>query len=251
MLFLDFSTNVFTRLLEISLIMINKSITKNNTTHIIIVALLSVFLVGCGSGGEAKSTSGISSPSQDSNNNDIEQPVGQVVTITSNPQSQTVNENVSVTLSVSAAGESLAYQWRKGGQPIPGATQSILVITSASESDQGVYDVVVSNSGSSETSLSALLTVQNNVIASVSLNWAIPLQREDGSDLELYEIDGYVVAYGTNAQNLDAAISVLGGVETSFVVEDLPANTYYFAIATVDSKGIQGTYSDVIELSVM
>jgi len=230
--------------------MIYKIITENNYIRFFIVALLSVFLIACG-GGKANSSSSISLPSQGSNDNDLEQPVEQVLTITTDPQSQTVNENVSVTLSVSALGENLAYQWRKDGQPILGASLSVLVIASVSESDHGVYDVVVSNSESSETSLSALLTVLNNMTSSVALTWEVPLQREDGTDLEVYEIDGYVVAYGTDANNLDSAVSVSGGWETSFVVEDLPANTYYFAIATVDSKGIQGAYSGVIEQSVM
>jgi hypothetical protein len=225
-----------------------KSITGFSAIRLFIIALLGVCLTACG-GGESKSS--ILSASKNTNNNDFEQATEQVVTISSNPQSQSVTENLLVTFSVSASGEDLAYQWRKDGQLILGATQSTLVILSVSVSDYGVYDVVVSNSESSATSLSAVLISQNNVQSSVSLEWDIPYQREDGSDLEVYEIDGYVVIYGTDAQNLNSVISVFGGEETSFVIKNLPANTYYFAIATVDSKGVQGVYSEVIEQSVL
>lgn len=87
--------------------------------------------------------------------------------------------------------------------------------------------------------------------ASVSLSWGIPLKREDGSDLELYEIDGYVVAYGTDANNLDNTIDITGAGETQVVITDLPVDTYYFAIATVDNLGVTGNFSDVIAQQVM
>lgn len=87
--------------------------------------------------------------------------------------------------------------------------------------------------------------------ANVSLNWGIPLHREDGSELELYEIDGYVVAYGTDAENLDNTVDVTGAAETSLVISDLPLDTYYFAIATIDNEGVVGNFSDVIAQQVM
>jgi len=91
----------------------------------------------------------------------------------------------------------------------------------------------------------------SKTIFSVLLNWDTPLLREDGSNLELYEIDGYVVAYGTDAQNLNTTVSIVGAGETNFLVENLSVNTYYFAIATVGSNGVRGAFSNSIKQTVM
>jgi hypothetical protein len=55
-------------------------------------------------------------------------------------------------LSVGASGPGLAYQWRHGGQPIPGATGPVLTIQPVAPADEGVYDVRVSNTCGTVTS---------------------------------------------------------------------------------------------------
>ena len=94
-------------------------------------------------------------------------PSATIPTMLEHPASQSVTSGSSVTLSVSASGESLSYQWYKGGSVIAGATGSIITgatsatytIGSASESDAGAYSVVVSNSAGSVTSNAATLSV--------------------------------------------------------------------------------------------
>lgn len=80
--------------------------------------------------------------------------------ITQQPQPpQPVCEGTSVTLSVTAQGSGLSYQWRLNGQNIPGATlatyQFIATLNAA-----GVYDVVVSNACGSVTSDTVRVTVK-------------------------------------------------------------------------------------------
>ena len=80
--------------------------------------------------------------------------------ITAQPQGQTVPAGGTATFSVSATGAgSLAYQWRKNGGSLPGATNAALSLASVSTNDAGSYSVVVSNSGGSVTSSNAQLTV--------------------------------------------------------------------------------------------
>jgi hypothetical protein len=85
------------------------------------------------------------------------------VTITdaSQPADQLVSEGGSVTFTVSAAGSApLTYQWFKGTDPIPGATESSYSISSVRVSDAGDYRVTVSNPlPSSATSRTARLSV--------------------------------------------------------------------------------------------
>ncbi len=179
------------------------------------------------------------------------------VEIVSQPSAVEVDEGAQAQLSVVAqGGGSLVYQWRKNEVNISGANASTLTIGSAELADAGVYDVIVSNSVGSDVSLDALLQVNEVVIdvpvvATVALTWDTPTEREDGSALELYEINGYVIAYGTDSNNLSETVTVTGGGELDASIEDLSAGTYYFAIATVDSDGVRGEFSEQITQTVM
>ncbi len=79
--------------------------------------------------------------------------------ITSQPQDTFVTIGSTATLSVTAMGNNLFYQWYKDGSPLSGENSSTITITNAQLSDTGNYTVVVSNSGGSLTSSPARLTV--------------------------------------------------------------------------------------------
>lgn len=82
------------------------------------------------------------------------------VTITTQPSSQTVFAGSDVTFNVSATGNSLRYQWRKGGIDIAGANGSSYTITNVAVADAGSYDVVVTGAcPPSVISDAAVLTV--------------------------------------------------------------------------------------------
>jgi hypothetical protein len=83
------------------------------------------------------------------------------IKITSQPASQSVVRGNAFTLSVSATGTALTYQWRKGGNPITGSTASTLTVSGAADADAGSYDVVVTNALTSVTSNAATITVTN------------------------------------------------------------------------------------------
>ena len=64
------------------------------------------------------------------------------------------------TFTVTAAGTlPLHYQWRHGGNPIPGATTDFLVLTNLTAQDAGNYDVVITNRAGSTNSALATLNV--------------------------------------------------------------------------------------------
>ena len=73
--------------------------------------------------------------------------------ILAQPMAQSIILSNSATLSVSAsASGAVAYQWRKNGTNVAGATNAALTVTNAQPSDVGSYDVVVSSGGASVTS---------------------------------------------------------------------------------------------------
>ena len=76
------------------------------------------------------------------------------------PQNQSIAAGTNATLSVNAVGGgALAYQWRKNGVAIPGATGATLTLANVALDAAARYDVVVSDATSSLTTFPAQLTV--------------------------------------------------------------------------------------------
>jgi Immunoglobulin domain len=89
-------------------------------------------------------------------------------TITAQPQDRTVAIGQTAQFSVSVTGSPApAFQWRRNGTPIAGATASSYTTPAVTSSDNGaVFSVVVSNSQGSVTSSGATLTVNVGSVAS-------------------------------------------------------------------------------------
>ncbi len=80
--------------------------------------------------------------------------------IAGQPQGMIVNEGSPARFSVVAAGaRPLAYQWRRSGTNIPGATATYHALAAASTNDAGLYSAVVTNLYGTTTSAVAILTV--------------------------------------------------------------------------------------------
>jgi predicted outer membrane repeat protein len=79
------------------------------------------------------------------------------------PVGQSVNEGDAFTLTVVATNQNsttaLAYQWRKDGEDIVGATSSTFTRTHAVVDDAGMYDVLVINDGGGLASAKVAVTV--------------------------------------------------------------------------------------------
>ncbi len=82
------------------------------------------------------------------------------ITIQTQPSSRVLRPGEPLVLNVVAAGTGpLEYQWRRGSEAVPGATGAEYRIESSSESDSGLYDVVVRNVVGEVTSQGATVTV--------------------------------------------------------------------------------------------
>ncbi|HEV2861284.1 MAG TPA: pectinesterase family protein [Pyrinomonadaceae bacterium] len=92
-------------------------------------------------------------------------PVPPPPAITAPPADTTPVVGTPASLSVSATGNNLFYQWFKNGALIPGATQQTLGFASAQVSDSASYHVVVSNSSGSVASSPAKLLVVSGMQA--------------------------------------------------------------------------------------
>lgn len=82
------------------------------------------------------------------------------VSITQQPQSRTIFQGQPATFAVAVAGSApLAYQWRKNGTSIAGATFASYSLSAATLADAGEYSVAVTNFAGSATSSNAALIV--------------------------------------------------------------------------------------------
>lgn len=173
------------------------------------------------------------------------------VMITHQTQSQTVVSGMPFALSVSASGDApLNYQWFIDGNAIVAANSAQYLVPSASVSDQGIYTVLVSNPSSSELSEPAFITVNQPQLASIELTWDTPTQREDGSPLSFSEIQSYVIEYGTSLTKLQNRLYIVNQLPNSTVINELLPGTLFLRIATIDSDGVQGTFSDTISITI-
>jgi hypothetical protein len=77
------------------------------------------------------------------------------------PRGRLVNANTDATFTVEATGTDLAYQWRFNGNPLANAAAPMLTLTRVQTANAGTYTVVVSNSGGSVVSDSAVLFVND------------------------------------------------------------------------------------------
>lgn len=91
--------------------------------------------------------------------------VDETPAITSPPADLVVTAGQSATLSVTATGGSLVYQWLKGDLEIPKATNASLTFAATRVADSGTYRVRVGNSGGSLLSPPAVLTVNPGNVA--------------------------------------------------------------------------------------
>ncbi len=124
--------------------------------------------------------------------------------ITDQPTGLTAAVGEPALFRVTATGSSpLAYQWRKNGAPIPGATAAIFTIAAVSPSDAGDYTVVVSNgSGTATSAPPAVLTVSFDQPSPAELSYEAPGPTNRRSGLTISEIH-YHPADRTDGRNLE------------------------------------------------
>lgn len=123
--------------------------------------------------------------------------------ITLQPQPTTGLANGTVTLSVTATGSDLTYQWRKNGRNLPdggnisGATSSTLVISNLSPDDEAVYNVAVFNAGGSVVSRNASVAISQYKIDEALVGYWKFDQSSGGSAVNSVAGGSPAVATGT------------------------------------------------------
>ena len=108
----------------------------------------------------------------------------------------------------------------------------------------GVYDkIVISVSdGTIKDSLPEFtITVSEGALGSVTLSWAAPTENADGT--ALLDLAGFNIYIGKESGAYTRKIQIRNPGLTTYVVQNLIPDTYYFAATAFNSSAIESTFS--------
>ena len=110
---------------------------------------------------------------------------------------------------------------------------------------EGLYnDIRISaTDGSATVTLQPFsIDVVQSALGAVTLSWTAPSANIDGTPLT--DLRSYTVYYGIESGNYTQVVSLDNAGTTTYVIENLVPNTYYFAITASNSGGVESGYSN-------
>ena len=106
------------------------------------------------------------------------------------PQSHSMVAGSTAVLDVAANGEFVAYQWKKNGVALPGATNRLLTLPNLGAADVGSYAVTLTNSGGTVTSAGATISLSSASGLSRLTNISTRSQAQTGDNTQIV---GFVI----------------------------------------------------------
>ena len=186
--------------------------------------------------------------------------------ITTSPLSQAVAPAQSVTLSVSATGSGLSYQWLKNGSAISGATSSSLTIASPAVADAGSYAVLVTAGGITAASLPATVsvgsTVSNNAISITTQPTSLTVNSGQSATFTVaatgtslsyqWQKNGVAISGATSASYTIASASASDAASYTVVITSGSANTTSSAaVLNVTTTSRAAPIAHLVNLSIL
>ena len=117
----------------------------------------------------------------------------------------------------------------------------------------GTYSniVITASTGHASASLAAFsIAVAQPAGASapstgaVTISWLPPTENVSGTALT--NLAGYRIYYGTSASSLTQVVNITNPGLATYVLSDLPAATWYFALTSVNSNGVESPRTAVM-----
>ena len=108
----------------------------------------------------------------------------------------------------------------------------------------GNIKITVSDGKASAALNIAKLDVVQGSPGAATLDWVPPAVNSDGTPLT--DLAGYTIRYGTNPGTLDQVIEIKNPGITSYVLDNLAPATWYFAISSVNSEGVESQTTGVV-----
>ena len=122
-------------------------------------------------------------------------------------------------------------------------------------SQAGVYSnvVITASDGRSSASLPAFsITVASPAPiepdGATTLSWQAPTENTDGSALT--DLGGFVILYGPSSTTLTQSVRVENPSVSTYVFQDLPAGTHFFAIKAFTRSGAESALSGAVSKTI-
>jgi hypothetical protein len=104
-----------------------------------------------------------------------------------------------------------------------------------------------SGSGSAGAPVAAAPSGSGGATGSATLSWQPPQTNTDGTALT--NLVGYYIHYGTSSGSLDLQLKVDAGL-TRYVIDNLAAGTWYFAVSSYNSAGVESALSAIVSKTI-
>lgn len=102
--------------------------------------------------------------------------------------------------------------------------------------------------GSSGGTRSSGVSIEDRGDGTALVTWSQPTKNVDGSDLN--DLAGYRIYYGRNRGVYDNTISINNEFMSSYLIDNLGASDWYFAMTAFNSQGIESVYSVEVHKAV-
>jgi hypothetical protein len=114
---------------------------------------------------------------------------------------------------------------------------------------KGITISVLAGTKSAALPAFSIVVTDGNSQSNVTLSWQAPTQNADGS--ALVDLKGYKVHYGAESKTYSDTIQVANAGITTYVVQNLAAGKYYFAVTAYNSAGQESSLSPEVSTQVV
>ena len=109
--------------------------------------------------------------------------------------------------------------------------------------------VISVKDGAASASLPAFnVAVQAIATGSATLSWTPPTQNTDGSPLT--DLAGFKIRWGTSQGNYSNSVTINNPGITTYLVENLMPNTYFFVATAFDTSGNESANSNAASKTI-
>jgi hypothetical protein len=210
---------------------LNAFAARSHIRNVLLCALATLALAACGAEGGSSSAAAVSTTDSNDSVASLVQPnVGMI------DRSEGIDDAASAHAGVITATATASAS--TGSTSTGGASGSVPVVSTTTPA-----------SGTTVGSTAKVTTpVQTASTGVATLDWTPPTENTDGSVLT--NLAGYTVYYGSSPDDLSKTIKVTNAGLTAYTVTDLPAGTWYFAVTSYSSAGVESSRSGTISAKI-
>jgi hypothetical protein len=94
----------------------------------------------------------------------------------------------------------------------------------------------------------ASTTAPSSVVGAATVSWEAPTTNTNGTPLT--DLAGYRIYYGSSPESLAHSVQIKTVGLQTYVIDDLEAGTWYFAVMAVAANGTESTLSDIVAKTI-